>query len=144
MIPLVIVLLAVLLAATVGVATYLRWRQRHPRRPDPREIIQPERLGATALGEHATLLQFSSEECTHCPAVHRTLGRIAAERTGVLHLDVDLTHRPDIAQHFRVMQTPTTLILDRHGVVQTRFGGTPSRTVVELELSRVTTGLAGR
>ena len=64
---------------------------------------------------------------------------IADERDGVLHLDVDLTHRPDIAKHFHVLQTPTTLILDRHGVVQTRFGGTPSREAVRLELSRVTT-----
>ena len=29
------------------------------------------------------------------------------------------------------------LILDRDGVIQTRFGGTPSRGAVELELDRV-------
>jgi len=36
-----------------------------------------------------------------------------------------------------VLQTPTTLVLDRHGVVQTRFGGTPGRDVLELELNRL-------
>lgn len=131
--------LAALLAATLGVGLVLRWRQGRPRRIDPTEVVSPERLGADALGENATLLQFSTELCARCPGVHRTLGSIAGAHPGVLHLDVDLTHRPDIAKHFQVLQTPTTLILDRRGVVRTRFGGTPSRDAVELELHRVTT-----
>jgi len=129
--------LAALLAATIGLGGWLRWQQNRPRRVDPDEVVEPQRLGADALGERATLLQFSTEMCARCPGVHRTLGAIAAEREGVLHLDIDLTHRPDIAKHFHVLQTPTTLILDRDGVVQTRFGGTPSRSAVELELTRV-------
>jgi hypothetical protein len=56
----------------------------------------------------------------------------------VRHLDVDLTHRPDIAKHFHILQTPTTLVLDGHGVVRTRFGGVASRDVLELELNRLT------
>ena len=34
--------------------------------------------------------------------------------------------------------TPTTLVLDRDGVVQTRFGGAPTSDVLELELTRLT------
>ncbi|WP_315550551.1 thioredoxin family protein [Microbacterium aurum] len=132
------IVLAALLAVTVGVGFFLRWQQNRPRRQNPAEIVEPERLGATALGERATLLQFSTEMCARCPGVHRTLGAIADAHDGVLHLNVDLTHRPDIAKHFHVLQTPTTLILDRNGVIQTRFGGTPSRGAVELELGRVT------
>lgn len=130
--------LAALLAATIGVGAVLRWQQSRPRTLNPTEAVDPQRLGADALGERATLLQFSTEICSRCPGVHRTLGAIAEEREGVLHLDIDLTHRPDIAKHFHVLQTPTTLILDRDGVIQTRFGGTPSRNAVELELARVT------
>ncbi|MGB4779448.1 TlpA family protein disulfide reductase [Microbacterium sp.] len=133
-----ILILAALLAATVGLGVVLRWQQNRPRRQNPAEVVEPERLGAAALGERATLLQFSTEKSTRCPAVHRTLGAIAADHDGVVHLDVDLTHRPDIAKHFHVLQTPTTLILDRDGVIQTRFGGTPSRSAVELELGRIT------
>jgi len=133
-----LIVLAGLLAVTVATGGWLRWRQGRPRREVRDEVIEPRRLGAAALGETATLLQFSTEMCAHCPTVHRTLNAIAGEREGVLHLDVDLTHRPDIAKHFNVLQTPTTLILDRRGVVQTRFGGTPRRDVVELELIRVT------
>lgn len=134
-----LVAIAVLLALTVGAGLYLRWAQSRPRRQVPHEVVEPERLGADGLGEAATLLQFSTELCARCPGVHRTLSSIADAHEGVRHLDVDLTHRPDIARHFHVLQTPTTLILDRDGVVRTRFGGTPSREVLELELHRLTT-----
>ena len=132
-----VLVLTALLAVTLAVGLLLRWTQNRPRRASTDEVVEPRRLGADALGERATLLQFSTEMCSRCPGVHRTLGAIAEEREGVLHLDVDLTHRPDIAKHFHVLQTPTTLILDRDGVIQTRFGGTPSRSAVELELDRV-------
>ena len=130
--------LAILLTATVAIGVFLQWQQSRPRRSIPHEVVQPERLGADALGEVATLLQFSTELCARCPGVHRTLASIADARDGVRHLDVDLTHRPDIARHFHVLQTPTTLVLDRDGVIQTRFGGAPSRDVLELELNRLT------
>ncbi|WP_431804197.1 TlpA family protein disulfide reductase [Microbacterium sp. bgisy203] len=138
-----LLLIAALLAATLGTGVLLRWQQNRPRKIDATEVVDPHRLGAQTLGETATLLQFSTEMCSRCPGVHRTLGAIADERDGVVHLDVDLTHRPDIAKHFHVLQTPTTLILDKSGVIQTRFGGTPSRSAIELELSRVSGGHPG-
>lgn len=132
--------LAVLLAVTLALGVFLRWRQAQPSRHIVHEVIDPARLGADGLGETATLLQFSTEMCSKCPGVHRTLAEIADAREGVRHLDVDLTHRPDIAKHFHILQTPTTLVLDADGAVQTRFGGVPTREVIELELTR----LAGR
>jgi thiol-disulfide isomerase/thioredoxin len=135
--------LAVLLAVTVGVGGYLQWRERRPQRHIPHEVVEPHRLGADGLGEAATLLQFSTEMCARCPGVHRQLAAVADSHEGVRHLDIDLTHRPDIAKHFHVLQTPTTLILDRDGVIQTRFGGVPNRDVVELELSRLTAEKSG-
>jgi thiol-disulfide isomerase/thioredoxin len=133
-----LIALAVLLALTVGIGGYLQWRERRPQRRVSAEVVEPQRLGADALGETATLLQFSTEMCARCPGVHRQLSAMADSHEGVRHLDVDLTHRPDIAKHFSVLQTPTTLILDRDGVIQTRFGGVPNREVVELELARLT------
>ena len=132
-----LIALAVLLAATVALGVYLTWRQSRARRNVAHEVVEPHRLGADGLGEVATLLQFSTEMCARCPGVHRTLAAIADDHAGVRHLDVDLTHRPDIAKHFHVLQTPTTLVLDRDGVVRTRFGGTPGRDVLELELNRL-------
>ena len=133
-----LIVLAVLLTATILLGAFLRWRQNRPPRDISHEVVEPERLGADGLGELATLLQFSTQVCARCPGAHRTLAAVADRHPGVRHLDIDLTHRPDIAKHFHVMQTPTTLILDRHGAVQTRFGGAPSREVLELELARLT------
>jgi thiol-disulfide isomerase/thioredoxin len=127
-----------LLVVTLLAGLTLRWRQGRVRRVSSDELVQPERLGADGLGESATLLQFSTEMCSRCPGVHRMLSTVAAERDGVRHLDVDLTHRPDIAKHFHVLQTPTTLILDRRGAVQSRIGGVPGRDMLELELDRLT------
>ncbi|WP_375136077.1 TlpA family protein disulfide reductase [Microbacterium sp. HMWF026] len=126
--------IAALVVISTAAGLVARRRQGRARTVDSAEVVDPRRLGADALGDEATLLQFSTEMCSRCPGVHRMLSEVADAREGVRHLDVDLTHRPDIAQHFRVLQTPTTLVLDRRGVVRTRFGGTPGRAVVELEL----------
>ena len=134
--------LAILLAVTVALGAFVQWRQGRPRRHIPHEVIQPGRLGAESLGETATLLQFSTELCSRCPGVHRTLAAVAEARDGVAHLDIDVTHRPDIAKHFHILQTPTTLVLDGDGIVQTRFGGVPNRDVLELELNRLTSETA--
>ena len=134
---LALLVIAALLAATVVAGLVLRLRRPRARAVRSDEVVDPARLGADGLGEHATLLQFSTEMCSRCPGVHRVLSSIAEERKGVRHLDVDLTHRPDIARHFHVLQTPTTLLLDRRGQVRTRFGGAPGRDVIELELTRI-------
>ena len=135
--------LAALLAVAVVVGVTLQVRQGRARRNLSSDVVDPQQLGADGLGSEATLLQFSTEMCARCPGVHRTLSSVAAGRDGVRHLDVDLTNRPDIARHFHVLQTPTTLILDRHGAIQSRIGGIPNRDVLELELTRVTGGSDG-
>ena len=132
--------ISVLLLVTVALGIGLRLMQGRARRHVSHDVVGADLLGAESLGEQATLLQFSTDFCTRCPSVHRDLSRIAAEHPGVSHLDVDLTNRPDLAKQFHVLQTPTTLILDRDGVIQTRFGGVPGRGVVELELKRITRG----
>lgn len=129
----------VLVALTAVVGLVLRRRQGRARAVSSTEVVDARSLGADGLGEQATLLQFSTEMCSRCPGVRRMLSEVADARGGVRHLDVDLTHRPDLAQRFRVLQTPTTLVLDRRGSIRTRFGGTPGRAVVELELDRMLT-----
>ncbi|SDQ21130.1 thioredoxin family protein [Microbacterium sp. cf332] len=135
----VAVVLAGLLAVTGAVGIVLRRRASRPY-PVPRfDVVDPRRLGAApdALGRTATLLQFSTETCQRCPAVHRTLAEMARDSDDVAHLDIDVTDRPDIARRFQIAQTPTTLVLDGRGVVRTRFGGAPRRDVVQLEILRL-------
>ena len=88
--------------------------------------ISTEHLGEDVeFGKTATLLQFSSEMCTKCPGTRRFLTEEASQHPGVRHVDIDITHRPDLAQAYNIMQTPTTFILDEQGTVAARIGGTP-------------------
>ena len=90
--------------------------------------------GEARFGERATLIQFSTEFCSSCPGTRRVLSEISTSTDGVAYLDVDVTHRADLVRHFSILQTPTTLILDRDGVVRTRIGGAVHRAVVETRL----------
>ena len=94
-------------------------------------------IDGVPLGERATLLQFSTEVCAPCRATARVLGELADSTDAVAHVDLDVTHRPDLAARYRVLQTPTTLILDRDGAVRARIGGAVRRDLVVAELDRV-------
>ncbi|MEV1131008.1 thioredoxin domain-containing protein [Agromyces sp. NPDC049794] len=95
-------------------------------------------LSPTALGSSATLVQFSTEYCSRCPATAQQLAGVAARYDGVRHVEVDLTHRADLADRFRVLQTPTTLILDARGLASARIGGVPRLDAVHEHLERLT------
>ena len=94
-------------------------------------------IEGVALGPRATLLQFSTEVCAPCKSTARVLDDLAARTEDVAHIDLDVTHRPDLASRFRVLQTPTTLILDADGTVRARIGGAVRRDVVVAELDKV-------
>lgn len=81
--------------------------------------------GGAPLAERATLVQFSTEFCTRCPQVRRLLTSYADQDDSVAHVEVDLTHRPDLSSRYRVLQTPTTFVVDRSGAVRARFYGVP-------------------
>lgn len=97
-------------------------------------IDLPEEVG---LGADATLLQFSTEICSPCRATHAVLDAVARERDGLRHVDLDITHRGDLAAKYNILQTPTTLILDASGTVRARIGGAPRRETVLAELDRI-------
>ena len=89
-------------------------------------ITQTDVASGTAFGRTGTLLQFSTELCARCPGTSRMLAGVAGSRPGVTHIDVDLTHRADLANRFSILQTPTTLVLDETGRVRARVGGVPT------------------
>ncbi len=94
-------------------------------------------IDGVTLGSRATLLQFSTEVCAPCRATARVLGDLAERTDDVNHVDLDVTHRPELAARFHVLQTPTTLILDASGIVRARIGGGVRRDLVAAELDRV-------
>lgn len=90
---------------------------------------------APLLGERATLLQFSTEFCARCPQTRTLLVGIADAADGVNAIEIDLGARPELARRFRVMQTPTVLLLDAAGVVRARIGGAPDRRTITEQLA---------
>jgi thiol-disulfide isomerase/thioredoxin len=128
-----IVLTSLVLGATiVGVLHQAsQGRVRHTR--DSRIVA----IDGVALGRRATLIQFSTEVCSSCRSTARVLDLLATQTPDVLHVDLDVTHRPELAARFRVLQTPTTLILDADGAIRARIGGAVRRDVVRTELDRV-------
>ena len=129
--PILVVLGLVAFATALG----LLWKSQQGRvRRTASTIDLPD--GVT-LGGRATLLQFSTEVCSPCRATHTVLDSLARETDDVTHVDFDLTHRPDVAARFNILQTPTTLILDRDGVVRARIGGAARRDSVLAELTRI-------
>jgi len=84
----------------------------------------------TALGERATLVQFSSAFCQPCRATRRVLAEVAAMVDGVVHVEVDAESRLDLVRRLEVLRTPTVLVLDAAGVVVRRAAGQPRRVDV--------------
>lgn len=129
---------AIVLAALVAGATLLgvlhRAAQGRVRAVSARPAVT---LDGVELGGRATLLQFSTAVCSPCRATARVLDELATRTVDVAHVELDVTHRPELASRFRVLQTPTTLILDRDGVVRSRIGGAVRRDLVAAELRKV-------
>ncbi|TFC97804.1 MULTISPECIES: thioredoxin family protein [Cryobacterium] len=90
------------------------------------------------FGANGTLVQFSTDHCARCPGTHVLLAGLARQRPGVAHVDVDLTHRRDLANRFGILQTPTTLILDGTGRVRARIGGVPNGADLLQQLDHLT------
>ncbi|CAB4630145.1 unannotated protein [freshwater metagenome] len=108
------------------------------------ELVDLGKLNATKAGEavssfgaNATLVQFSTEFCTVCVATARFYKELEKATPGLKHIEIDITDRMDLAAHFSIMQTPTTLILDKHGMVKARIGGAPRQNVIATELEKL-------
>ena len=133
-------LAAALAAALLVLATVIgvTLRRRDGRRRDAGSLrFDPADASFSELGSRATLVQFSTEMCARCPQVRRMLGAIASADDGLAHIEVDLTHRPDLSSRYRVLQTPTTFLVDRAGVVRARFNGVPHRHALAEALAAV-------
>ena len=140
-----VLLAAVLLAGGFGgwrLATDGRFRGTHRVRgadestppPDPADSVLHDTPWESDLGERATLLQFSSAFCAPCRVTRRVLADVASAEQGVVHLEVDAEHHLDVVRRLGILRTPTTLVLDAHGVEVVRAQGAPRREQVETAL----------
>jgi thiol-disulfide isomerase/thioredoxin len=135
-------LLAVLGTLAVATAAGL-WLQRsghrlgRPGRPiaagpdgsDGRDLLAAGDLGS-ALGERATLVQFSSAFCQPCRATRRVLDDVSRAVPGVAHVEVDAESNLELVRRLDVRRTPTVLVLDAAGRVVRRASGQPRKADV--------------
>lgn len=131
--PLSSALIALAALVAVAVITGVIWRVRDGRRRAGSGAIDLTDLGVTS--GRISLVQFSTETCTRCPQVRRMLQGVAAGHDGVDHIDVDLTHRPDLARRHRVLSTPTTFLIGADDTLIARFNGAPRRADIESALT---------
>ena len=136
----IILVAAVVLAALVA---GLVWRSRTGRSKKVSNggQIDLAQLGATkngqpitAFGERLTFLQFSSEFCSQCVQTARVYKDLEQHSEGILHIEVDITNRIDLAKKYNILQTPTTLVLDASGRLTSRIGGTAKEQTIKDEI----------
>lgn len=144
--PLELRILLIAALVILGTAAGLYWqaktgRAKRVRAGEQVDLVKLEAVRngkpVTKFGRGGTALQFSTEVCSQCRQTARLLGQIEAERKDFLHIEVDVTNRLDLAAHFKVLQTPTTLILDSNGLVRARIGGAPKPNVIQEELKKL-------
>ncbi|MFJ8648484.1 TlpA family protein disulfide reductase [Streptomyces sp. NPDC093546] len=92
-------------------------------------VLGPDELGA-ALGERATLVQFSSAFCQPCRATRRVLAEVAGMVAGVAHVEIDAEERLGLVRALGIARTPTVLVLDRAGRIVRRAAGQPRKADV--------------
>ena len=127
----------------LAVAAGLVWRSRSgkARQIKGGEQIDLDEIGAvkngvpvTKFGQKVTFLQFSSEFCTACRQTAKLYGELEQVHPEILHIEVDITNRTDLANKFNILQTPTTLVLDARGRVTSRIGGAVKQQTIEDEI----------
>lgn len=96
---------------------------------DPEHRLTGEQIGR-ALGERATLVQFSSAFCAPCRATRRVLADVADMTSGVSYVEIDAESRLDLVRRLNVLRTPTVLVLDADGGVVRRASGQPRKADV--------------
>ncbi|GAA4596089.1 thioredoxin family protein [Planotetraspora phitsanulokensis] len=104
-----------------------------------RPVVTRDDLGS-ALGERATLVQFSTAFCQPCRATRRVLHDVAEMVPGVRHVEIDAESRLDLVRRFDVMRTPTVLVVDGAGNVVKRASGLPRKADVIAALGAAVDG----
>ena len=97
----------------------------------------PDRPWSDQLGEHATLVQFSSAFCAPCRTTRGVLASVVDEAPGVSHVEIDAEHHLALVRELGILRTPTTLILDGDGLEIARASGVPRKATVLAALAEI-------
>ena len=103
---------------------------------DDRHSVSESEIG-NSLGEHATILQFSSAFCTPCRATRSTLSSVVSHYPKIKHVEVDAESHLELVRRLDIRQTPTTLFLNAQGKEIARAVGAPKRDQVVTALDNL-------
>lgn len=140
-----IALVVAVILAALALGLFWKLRTGRSKRVTNGQQIDLAKLGAVkngkpvlAFGERMTFLQFSTEFCSQCVQTARVYKELEEHSDGILHIEVDITNRLDVAKEFNILQTPTTLVLDAAGRVTSRIGGATKAQTIKDEIGHFT------
>jgi thiol-disulfide isomerase/thioredoxin len=87
-------------------------------------------LAALSANDDTVLVQFTSQNCTHCQTMQPVLERMAGEGCPVQVIDVD--QQPDVARQFQIKGVPTFVVLTRGQETGRVMGATTYDRLVRL------------
>jgi len=106
-------------------AVFSARRQRGKAAPPLSDLLEPDMDPAGPL-----LFYFYSEQCGPCRRMGPVIDRLAAERGGVVKVDVQA--HPDAARRFGVMGTPTLVVVVGGRIERVVPGSVSERRLGEL------------
>lgn len=134
-------LIGALIVVGLAAGLYYRFSNGKAKRVAGGEQVDLKLLAATKAGQpvtrfgkKVTFLQFSSEFCSQCVTTARTFRELEEQSDDILHIEVDVTNRLDLAKKFSILQTPTTLVLDAQGRITSRISGAARPQAVKDEI----------
>ncbi|MBP6042987.1 MAG: thioredoxin family protein [Rhodoluna sp.] len=140
----VLIVAAVVLLA-IGLGFLWKATTGRAKRVNAGEQIDLKLLGASKngqpvakFGKRVTFLQFSSEFCSQCVQTAKVFRDLESHSDDILHIEVDITNRLDLAKKFHILQTPTTLVLDHTGRITSRIGGAAKAQTIQDEIGHFT------
>ena len=140
-----VALVVAVILAVLALGLFWKLRTGRSKRVTNGQQIDLAKLGAVkngkpvlAFGERMTFLQFSTEFCSQCVQTARVYKDLEQHSDGILHIEVDITNRLDVAKEFNILQTPTTLVLDAAGRVTSRIGGATKAQTIKDDIGHFT------
>ena len=132
----------IVVVAVLGVVRKRRDGVLRPVRPAAAAPVPPDLAVLQGLGfvpgeADVTLVQFSSAFCQPCRATRAVLSDVASTVAGVRHVEVDAESQLEAVRALGIMKTPTTLVVDRSGVVVQRAAGQPRKADVVAAIGRI-------
>lgn len=91
----------------------------------------------TALGERATVVQFSTSFCTSCRAAKVLISDEVSKRSEVKYVEIDAESNLELVRKLDIRSTPTTLFLDKKGFEIARAVGAPKRDQINAAINRL-------